>query len=55
MTLEVEVFGRNLEISERIQDYVEKKVSKLDRYLSDIEVADGLLTVNGRPLPLGLR
>ena len=39
MTLEVEVFGRNLEISERIQDYVEKKVSKLDRYLSDIEEA----------------
>ena len=26
-----------------------------DSYLSDIEVADGLLTVNGRPLPLGLR
>lgn len=26
-----------------------------DSYLSDIKVADGLLTVNGRPLPLGLR
>lgn len=39
MTLEVEIFGRNLDITERIQDYVNKKVSKLDRYLSDIEEA----------------
>ncbi|MCJ7703659.1 MAG: ribosome-associated translation inhibitor RaiA [Anaerolineales bacterium] len=39
MTLEVEVFGRNLEISERILDYVEKKVSKLDRFLTNIEEA----------------
>jgi len=37
MALEVEIYGRNLEISERIQDYVDKKVSKLDRYLSNIE------------------
>jgi putative sigma-54 modulation protein len=39
MTLEVEIYGRNLEITERIQEYVEKKVSKLDRYLSNIEEA----------------
>lgn len=37
MTLEVEIFGRNLDITERIQDYVDKKVSRLDRYLSSIE------------------
>ena len=37
MALEVETYGRNLEITERIQDYVDKKVSKLDRYLSNIE------------------
>jgi len=39
MTLEVEIYGRNLEITERIQDYVDKKVSKLDRFLSNIEEA----------------
>jgi putative sigma-54 modulation protein len=39
MTLEVEVFGRHLEITDRIQEYVDKKVSKLDRYLGNIEEA----------------
>lgn len=39
MALDVEIYGRNLEITERIQDYVDKKVSKLDRYLSDIDEA----------------
>jgi len=39
MTLEVELYGRNLEITDRIQDYVDKKVSRLDRYLPGIEEA----------------
>jgi putative sigma-54 modulation protein len=39
MTLEVEIYGRNLEVTERIQDHVTKKVSKLDRYLPGIEEA----------------
>ncbi len=39
MTLEVEVFGRNMEVTDRIQDYVTKKVSKLDRFLPGIEEA----------------
>ena len=39
MTLEVEVFGRNMEITDRIRDYVDKKVSKLDRYLPGIDEA----------------
>lgn len=39
MTLEVEVYGRNLEITDRMRDYVDKKVSKLDRYLPGIEEA----------------
>lgn len=39
MTVEVEIYGRNMEVTERIQDYVEKKVSKLDRYLPDIDEA----------------
>lgn len=39
MTLEIEVYGRNMEVTDRIQDYVDKKVSKLDRYLSGIDEA----------------
>ncbi len=39
MTLEVDIYGRNIEITERIQEYVDKKVSKLDRYLNNIEEA----------------
>ena len=39
MTLEVEVYGRNLEVTDRILDYTKKKVSKLDRFLSDAEAA----------------
>lgn len=39
MTLEVEVFGRNMEVTDRILDYVNNKVSKLDRYLPGIDEA----------------
>ena len=39
MALEVEVYGRNLELTERLVDYVTKKVSKLDRYLNGVEEA----------------
>lgn len=39
MAFQVEITGRNMEVSDRINDYVTKKVSKLDRYLSEIEEA----------------
>lgn len=39
MALEVEVYGRNMEVTDRIDEYVTKKVSKLDRYLPGIEEA----------------
>lgn len=39
MTLEVQVVGRNMEITDRLFDYVSKKAAKLDRYLSDLEEA----------------
>ncbi len=39
MTLEVEVYGKNMEVTDRIQDYVKKKVSRLDRFLPGIEEA----------------
>ena len=37
MALEVAIFPKNMEVTERINDYVTKKISKLDRYLNDIE------------------
>ncbi len=39
MTMKVEILGRNMDVTDRIQDYVSKKVSRLDRYLSDVEEA----------------
>ena len=37
MALEVDIFARNMEVTERIQEYVTKKTSKLDKYLNTIE------------------
>lgn len=39
MALEVKIFVRDIKLTDRIHDYVETKVSKLDRYLSDINDA----------------
>ncbi len=39
MTMEVEITARNMEVTERINDYVTKKVSKLDRFLPGIDEA----------------
>jgi putative sigma-54 modulation protein len=39
MALEVEIIGRNMDVTDRIQEYVEKKVSKLDRFLTGIDEA----------------
>lgn len=37
--MEVSIFTRNLDPTPRLEDYVEQKVSKLDRYLPDIDEA----------------
>src|SRR4030066_2053755 len=39
MSIDVEVYGRNMDVTARIRTYVSKKVSKLDRYLPGIEEA----------------
>ena len=39
MTTHVEIFGRNLDINKKLDDYIVKKASKLDRYLGDVENA----------------
>ncbi len=35
--MKTEIFGKNVEVTDRISDYVNKKVAKLDRFLTDIE------------------
>jgi putative sigma-54 modulation protein len=39
MAFQIEITGRNMEVTDRLNDYVTKKVNKLDRYLSGIEEA----------------
>ena len=39
MTVEVEVYSRNMDLTDRIRSYIDKKVTKLDRYLPGIEEA----------------
>lgn len=39
MTLKVDIFTKNMEVTDRINDYVNKKVSKLDRFLLGIDEA----------------
>jgi putative sigma-54 modulation protein len=39
MAYPVEIYGRSLEVTDRIEEYVNKKVNKLDRYLPGIEEA----------------
>lgn len=37
MALKVEIFAKNMQATDRIKEYVEKKVGKLDRFLTTIE------------------
>jgi len=37
MALEVTIFPKNMELTDRINEYVNKKILKLDRFLSDID------------------
>jgi putative sigma-54 modulation protein len=39
MTFPIEITGRNMDVTERLNDYVVKKVNKLDRYLNNIDEA----------------
>ena len=39
MAIDVQVYGRNIEVTDRILDYSKKKVAKLDRFLNDIDEA----------------
>ena len=47
--MEITIHGRNLEVTPRLQDYVETKVVRLDRYLGTInEVRVDLAVENTR-------
>lgn len=49
MTVELSVYGRNVEVTQRLQGYVEKKTARLDRYLADLsEVRVDLSSENAR-------
>ncbi len=37
MALEVAIFPKNMELTDRISGYINKKISKLDRFLGDID------------------
>ena len=37
MAVKVEIFAHNMELMDNLKDYVNKKASKLDRYLKEIE------------------
>ena len=37
MDTKIEVLGKNMEVTDRIDEYVRKKISKFDRLLSDLE------------------
>lgn len=42
--MELIITGRNMEVSDRVREYVEKKAGKLDRYLNNIDEASLELT-----------
>lgn len=37
MAFEVEIYGRNMDVTDRLHDYATNKVAKLERYLNDID------------------
>ena len=37
MSVNVEIFAKNIELTEAIKSYIEKKVSKLDRFIKEID------------------
>ena len=39
MTIDVEIYGKDMNVTERIEEYVNKRASRLDRYLSGIDNA----------------
>lgn len=49
--MELNIKGKNIEVTDRLRDHVQRKIGKLDRYLPTITEAWVELTVEGRELP----
>ncbi len=45
--MELTIKGKNVEVTDRLGEYVQKKIGKLDRYLPTITEAWGELSVEG--------
>ena len=39
MSVQVEIHSQNMSVDDRLRDYVTNKVSKLDRYMNEIDIA----------------
>ncbi len=37
MTIEIEIFTKNLELNDRLNDYVVKKVEKFEKFLEEVD------------------
>jgi len=49
MAIEVNIFGRNIKVGEKLEDQIQRKVSGLDRYLDEItEARVDLASTNAR-------
>lgn len=42
-----DIRGKNIEVTEALKDYVEKRLSKLERFIEDVRVAQVTLSVEG--------
>lgn len=45
--MRIEVRGKNIEVTEALKDYVEKRLSKLEKFIEDVRVAQVTLSVEG--------
>jgi putative sigma-54 modulation protein len=47
VVLRFDIRGKNIEVTEALKDYVEKRLSKLERFIEDVRVAQVTLSVEG--------
>lgn len=47
VVLRFDIRGKNIEVTEALKDYVEKRLSKLEKFIEDVRVAQVTLSVEG--------
>jgi putative sigma-54 modulation protein len=45
--MKLDIRGRNIEVTDALRDYVDKRLSKLERYIEEMKVAQVALSVEG--------